>query len=45
MIRAAQRVIAVSEFTAREMEELVGVPTDLIRLVTENEPIAGLFPS
>ena len=32
-IRAATRVIAVSEFTARELEELVGVPRTRIRVV------------
>jgi len=33
MIRAARRVIAVSEFTAGEVEELVGVPRERIRVV------------
>lgn len=33
MIRAAARVIAVSEFTARETEELLGVPRARIRVV------------
>jgi glycosyltransferase involved in cell wall biosynthesis len=33
MIRAARRVITVSEFTAREVEELVGVPRERIRVV------------
>src|SRR5581483_11003763 len=32
-IRAATRVIAVSEFTARELEELVGVPRDRIDVI------------
>jgi glycosyltransferase involved in cell wall biosynthesis len=33
MIRAARRVITVSEFTARELEELVGIPRERIRVV------------
>jgi glycosyltransferase involved in cell wall biosynthesis len=33
MLRAATRVIAVSEFTAAELEELVRVPRDRIRVV------------
>jgi glycosyltransferase involved in cell wall biosynthesis len=33
MIRAARRVITVSEFTAAEVEGLVGVPRDRIRVV------------
>jgi alpha-1,3-rhamnosyl/mannosyltransferase len=32
-VRAAQRVIAVSEFTKRELVELLGVPEDQIRVV------------
>jgi alpha-1,3-rhamnosyl/mannosyltransferase len=33
MIRAATRVIAVSEFTAREVETVLGVPPDRLRVV------------
>lgn len=33
VVRAAARVIAVSEFTAREIEELLGVPRDRIDVV------------
>jgi glycosyltransferase involved in cell wall biosynthesis len=33
MLRAASRLIAVSEFTARELEALVGVPRERIRIV------------
>lgn len=33
MIRAASRVLTVSEFTADEVEQLVGVPRDRIRVV------------
>ena len=40
MIRAATRVIAVSEFTARETEELLAVPRDRIRVVPNGvEPV------
>ena len=40
MIRAAARVIAVSEFTARETEELLGVPRERIRIVPNGvEPV------
>jgi glycosyltransferase involved in cell wall biosynthesis len=40
MIRAATRVIAVSEFTARETEELLGVPRERIRVVPNGvEPV------
>jgi alpha-1,3-rhamnosyl/mannosyltransferase len=33
VLRAARRVIAVSEFTRRELRELLGVPDDRIRVV------------
>jgi glycosyltransferase involved in cell wall biosynthesis len=33
VLRAAARVIAVSEFTAREVSELVGVPEERVRVV------------
>lgn len=33
MVRAASRVIAVSEFTAQETEELLGVPRERIRVI------------
>jgi glycosyltransferase involved in cell wall biosynthesis len=40
MIRAAARVIAVSEFTAREIEELLGIPRDRVRVVANGvEPV------
>jgi alpha-1,3-rhamnosyl/mannosyltransferase len=40
MIRAAARVIAVSEFTAREIEELLGIPRERIRVVANGvEPV------
>lgn len=40
MIRAASRVIAVSEFTARETEGLLGIPRERIRVVRNGvEPV------
>jgi len=40
MIRAAARVIAVSEFTAREIEELLGISRDRVRVVANGvEPV------
>jgi glycosyltransferase involved in cell wall biosynthesis len=40
MIRAAARVIAVSEFTARELEELLGIPRERVRVVPNGvEPV------
>jgi glycosyltransferase involved in cell wall biosynthesis len=40
MVRAAVRVIAVSEFTAREVEELLDVPRERIRVVPNGvEPL------
>jgi glycosyltransferase involved in cell wall biosynthesis len=40
MVRPARRVIAVSEFTAGEVERLLGVPRDRIRVVPNGvEPI------
>jgi alpha-1,3-rhamnosyl/mannosyltransferase len=40
MVRAARRVIAVSEFTAGEVERLLGVPRERIRVVPNGvEPV------
>jgi glycosyltransferase involved in cell wall biosynthesis len=41
VIRAATLVIAVSEFTAREIEQLIKVPRERIRVVPNG--VAGLF--
>jgi alpha-1,3-rhamnosyl/mannosyltransferase len=40
VVRAARRVIAVSEFTRRELVELLGVPEDRVRVIPEApEPV------
>ena len=41
VVRAAARVIAVSEFTKREIVELLGVPEERIAVVPNAEPISG----
>jgi glycosyltransferase involved in cell wall biosynthesis len=47
VVRAAARVIAVSEFTAREVSELCGVPPERIRVVPNGvgEPFAADGPA
>ena len=44
MLRAATRVIAVSEFTASELEELAGVPRERIRVVPNGVDHAVFTP-